>query len=49
MMQQSDDVNECDEVIITLHRVSNAECESTCARLRQWQGVREFQGDDARS
>ncbi|MGF6973438.1 hypothetical protein QFZ94_001865 [Paraburkholderia sp. JPY465] len=48
-MQQSDEANECDEVIITLHRVSNAEYESICARLRQLPGVREFRGDDARS
>jgi putative Mg2+ transporter-C (MgtC) family protein len=49
VMQQSDDANECDEVIITLHRVSNAEYESICARLRRLQGVREFRGDDGRS
>ncbi|KXU88304.1 methyltransferase [Paraburkholderia monticola] len=47
VMQQSDDAAECDEVIITLHRVSNAEYESICARLRQLQGVREFRGDTA--
>jgi putative Mg2+ transporter-C (MgtC) family protein len=49
VMQQSDDSAECDEVIITLHRVSNAEYESICARLRQLQGVREFRGDTAAS
>jgi putative Mg2+ transporter-C (MgtC) family protein len=47
VLQQSDDAPECDEVRITLHRVSNTEYEAICARLRQLQGVREFREDDA--
>jgi hypothetical protein len=35
VMQQSDDAPECDEVMITLHRVSNTEYEAICARLPQ--------------
>jgi putative Mg2+ transporter-C (MgtC) family protein len=42
-------VAECDEVIIALHRVSNVEYESICARLRQLQGVREFRDDSVTS
>jgi putative Mg2+ transporter-C (MgtC) family protein len=49
VMQQSDDAAECDEVSITLHRVSNVEYESICARLRQLQGEREFRDDHATS
>jgi putative Mg2+ transporter-C (MgtC) family protein len=49
VMQQSEDSNEYDEVIITLHRVSNAEYEAICERLRHLPGVREFRGDDTTS
>ncbi|MFP3610778.1 MgtC/SapB family protein [Paraburkholderia sp. SIMBA_050] len=49
VMQQSDDEPECDEVIITLHRVSNAEYEAICSRLRQLRGVKHFRQDDASS
>jgi putative Mg2+ transporter-C (MgtC) family protein len=49
VMQQSDETPECDEVMITLHRMSNAEDQAICARLRQLQGVREFRQDDASS
>ena len=47
VMQQSDETPECDEVLITLHRVSSVEYEAICTRLRQLQGVREFRQDDA--
>jgi len=47
VMQQSDETPECDEVMITLHRVSSVEYEAICTRLRQLQGVREFRQDDA--
>ena len=42
VMQQSDETPECDEVMITLNRVSNVEYEAICTRLRQLRGVREF-------
>jgi putative Mg2+ transporter-C (MgtC) family protein len=49
VMQQSDETPECDEVMITLHRVSNTEYEAICARLRQLHGVRQFRQDEASS
>jgi putative Mg2+ transporter-C (MgtC) family protein len=49
VMQQSDDAPECDEVMITLHRVSNTEYEALCARLRQLRGVKQFRQDEASS
>jgi putative Mg2+ transporter-C (MgtC) family protein len=49
VMQQSDDAPECDEVMITLHRVSNTEYEAICARLRQLHGVRQFRQDEVSS
>ncbi|MBT2794055.1 MgtC/SapB family protein [Paraburkholderia strydomiana] len=49
VMQQSDETPECDEVMITLNRVSNVEYEAICTRLRQLRGVREFRQDDASS
>jgi putative Mg2+ transporter-C (MgtC) family protein len=49
VMQQSDDTPECDEVMITLHRVSNMEYEAICARLRQLHGVRQFRQDEVSS
>jgi putative Mg2+ transporter-C (MgtC) family protein len=49
VMQQSDDAPECDEVTITLHRVSNTEYEAICARLRQLHGVRQFRQDETSS
>jgi len=47
VMQQNDETPECDEVMITLHRVSNVEYEAICTRLRQLRGVREVRQDDA--
>src|ERR1700759_5440308 len=41
VMQQSEDAPECDEVVITLHRVSNTEYEAICGRLRQLHGVKQ--------
>jgi putative Mg2+ transporter-C (MgtC) family protein len=49
VMQQSDDAPECDEVVITLHRVSNTEYEAICARLRQLPGVKQFRQDASSS
>jgi putative Mg2+ transporter-C (MgtC) family protein len=48
-MQQSDDAPECDEVMITRHRVSNTEFQAICARLRQLRGVKPFRQDEASS
>jgi putative Mg2+ transporter-C (MgtC) family protein len=49
VMQQSEDAPECDEVVITLHRVSNTEYEAICGRLRQLHGVKQFRQDDTTS
>lgn len=49
VMQQSDDVPECDELMIVLHRVSNTEYEAICARLRQLQRVKQFRQDEVSS
>src|SRR5258708_26456916 len=49
VMQQSDDSPECDEVMLTLHHVSNTEYEAICARLCQLHGVKQFRQDEASS
>lgn len=46
VMQQSDDAPNCDEAMITLHRVSNTESQVICAHLRQLSGIRQFRHDD---
>jgi putative Mg2+ transporter-C (MgtC) family protein len=43
IVQQSEDSPDCDEVTIALARVSAAEYEAICAKLRQLPGVKAFQ------
>jgi putative Mg2+ transporter-C (MgtC) family protein len=49
VMQQSDDVPECDVVMITLSRVSSAEYEAVRDQLRRLPGVREMRDDESSS
>jgi putative Mg2+ transporter-C (MgtC) family protein len=49
VMQQSDDAPDCDEVMITLHRVSVTEYAAICARLQKLPGVKEFRQDSSSS